>query len=828
MKLWYEKPADEWKTQALPIGNGNLGGMIFGGTDRERIQLNEITLWAGGPKSSPEYNGGNAEGAFQHIEKVREALFAGDYEKATEISKKLLGNQIGYNGYQDLGSLYIDFAGDAKTSSPMDYRRELDLSDGVQRVFYTNNGVKFQREYFCSSPDKLMAIHLTAEQKDKLEFRLSLELNTSDAGNTPGNYPVPSKNFDIWVENDTIFCQGKESSSQMAFAVQMKVIAPEAVVIAEDRSLHIKKAKEATILVAAKTNYDLREATNINGVEDFRTECGDYLANDDPNGEGAMRQVTTWIESGTMSGYAELRKRHQEDYKKLFDRVKIVLGSDDSKYTGIPTDKLLEKYKSGNINRYLETLLFQYGRYLLISSSRDAQLPANLQGLWNDSNQPAWMGDYHFDVNLEMNYWPAFVTNLAETAEPLVTYVDSLRKPGNVTAREVFGVQEGWLVNAQTNIFGLTGTNAAKLAWGFQPGCAAWICNNLWDYYLFTQDIQVLQRIYPIIKEAALFWKGWLVEDPRTQQRDEMGNLVSGTGELVAAPSLSPEQTEVTVSIGASYDMMLSYMLFENVMEAAKILDTDAGLCAELSDMMTRMQPIQIGESGQIKEFREETTVESMPGAEKGHRHMSQMMALHPGNMITQETSEWMKAAIVSLNARGEGNGNGTGGWSMAQKGNLWARTGNGERALHFLQKLIIGGGIYSNLFDQVSGYFQIDGNLGYTAGVAEMLLQSHAGYIEPLAALPPEWKDGSYQGLVARGNFETDAVWTEGKLERFTIRSGSGKECVVRYPGISNAVMTMQGKNISYEIMDDNTISFATEKGFEYVIICGFNKNFE
>lgn len=816
MKLWYTSPAESWEREALPIGNGNMGGMVFGGTETEQVQINEITLWAGGPNAGPDYNGGNKVGGRTYLPEIREKLFAGDYSGAMALSQNLLGNQIGYNGYQNLGSIYLDFRGQCRTDAPQDYRRELDMEGSVQHVRYTANGIRMGRDYFCSHPGNVMVMRLTADRG--LSFRLRLEPDTTCANQgipAMGNYPLLSKSFTIAAERDAIICLGEETSSLMKFAVELKVVAPGAkiTVCPDGQSLDVESGGEVMILMSAGTNFDLSEGKNIRKIADFHTADGDYLDNRDPDGSAVLRRVRDRVAAAAGKSYDELLAIHQADYRNLYSRSDIRLG--DGQEEDCPTDELLRRYRNGRKSRYLESLVFHYGKYLLISSSRDS-LPANLQGLWNNSNNPPWEGDYHLDINLQMNYWPAFVTNLAETADPLINLVDSLRGPGSITAREVYGVEQGWAVGVQDNVFGLTGTNGCELAWCLLPACGAWICDNLWDNYRFTEDPAVLERVYPILKEAAQFWQGWLVEDPRTRK-----NGVPGTGELVTAPSLSPEQTNVTVGIGSSFDMQMAYMLFADVLSAAEAMSrlrgepVDPEFCGDIAEKMTRINPILIGQSGQIKEFREETSCDSFPGSEREHRHLSHLMALHPGELITDDTPRWMDAAIVALRNRGQG---GIGGWSAVVRSLLWARTGNARKAMDFLYRLVVGGGLYPNLFDQI-GVFQIDGNLGYTAAVAEMLLQSHGGCLRPLAALPEEWERGAFRGLRARGNFETDAVWSGGQLETLTVRSGSGNRCVLRYPCIRGAKITCCGQDVKADTVDKNTVAFDTVPGAEYVV---------
>lgn len=793
MRTWYDEPAKSWERDCLPIGNGNLGGMIYGNTERERIQVNEITLWSKGNN----YQGGNVEGAWKNLKPIQDEMFSRLDNNFSGINVNgILGNESGCGAYQSLGDIYFDFDGEARTENPKNYVRELDLDDGFVRVSYENKGVQFTREYMASYPGNVMAFRLTSSKEDALSFKL--DYNQGD-----GRTAVIDK-----AEENSIIYQGKVNAGGMAFATKLKVVAPDAdVTCNSDATISVSNGEDVLILMSAGTNYDITESKNINNISDFYTADGDYLDNDDPNGNIVMSEVTARVNDAAEKGYAELVKAHMEDYQGIMGRVDLDLG--DEEKAAMPTDDLLDAYKKERSN-YAETVLFQMGRYLLLSSSRDS-LPANLQGIWNDSNSPGWNSDYHFNVNLQMNYWPAFVTDMSETAMPLVNYMDSLRNPGNVTAREHFGVEDGWVVNTEANPFGKTAPGSA-FSWGFTPGSGAWTCQNLWDYYEFTGNPEVLEKIYPILKEGAEFWLGYMVEDPRTRIEG-----VEGTGELVTAPGGSSEHGPV--GVGTTYDMSLAYMEMQNTAKAAKILGVDEELQTQIQGALSRMKPFWIGTDGQLKEWREETGYSSMPGTERLHRHLSHLLGLHPGNLITKEGSEFSEyydAAVRALELRDDGSS--AVGWSMAQKGNIFARVGDGEKALHHMN-LLLTEGLGDNLLDVYvhpswGDIFQVEANMGYTAGVAEMLLQSHQGFIEPLPALPKAWADGSYTGLVARGNYKTDAVWHDSHLEKFVVRSTNGGECIVRYPNISKA--TLSGG--TFTVIDVDTVKIDTVKGGEYV----------
>ena len=525
-----------------------------------------------------------------------------------------------------------------------------------------------------------------------------------------------------------------------------------------DNDIRVEGAQSVIVLLTMGTDYE-------NVWPDYK-------------GEDPLPEVKQRIEDATAKGYEQLKAEHVADYEALFGTVDVDLGQFDN---AVPTNELLRNYqdafKKGNITdaqyRELEVLAFQFGRYALIASSRDGSLPANLQGVWNDNNSPMWSSDYHLNVNLEMNYWSAMVTNMADTMLPLIDYVDSLRAPGRVTAREYLGIEDGgWVANCSNNPFGYTSPHDAY-EYALNPASSAWLCNNIYDYYLFTGDEEMLrEKIYPIMREAAEALSKLLVEDPRD-------------GSLVVAPSFSSEHGPVTV--GTTYEQSLTYQLFEDVIESSAAAgETDMEFINTLAEQKERLDPIRIGERGQIKEWREEDVVEIEDltnSADYGgpHRHTSHLLGLYPLSMITAETPDEFAAAKVSLEERG----NASTGWSRAMKMNEWARLFDGKNAMECYSGILAERTI-SNLFD-THPPLQIDGTLGLTAGVAEMLLQSHAGYVQPIPALPDEWASGSYSGLMARGNFEVGASWDEDSLTEMTVLSNNGNELKIRYNEIAD-----------------------------------------
>ncbi len=582
------------------------------------------------------------------------------------------------------------------------------------------------------------------------------------------------------VENNTLILSGAIEDNGMKYESQIKVINNGGSIQDKEDRISVENADEITIIMSAGTDY----------VNEYPTYKGE-----DPHSA-----VTERINNAVNLGYNELKSRHIEDYKNLFDRVNLNLGE---LKLDKPTDEMLNEYKTNQSNS-LETLFFQYGRYLLISSSREGSLPANLQGVWNNSNNPPWSSDYHFNVNIQMNYWPAEVANLSETAIPLVEYVESLREPGRKTAEMHCGIEgamenkNGWTVNTMNNPFGFTAMGW-EFDWGWAPTSNAWISQNLWEHYKFTDDKDYLrENIYPIMKEAAQFWTQFLVEYTHSD----------GKTYLVSSPSYSPEHGPRTV--GTTFDQELIWQLFTDTIKASETLGIDEEFRAELENKRERLLKPQIGKHGQVQEWKDD-----IDDPNNNHRHISHLVGLYPGTQINQkDTPELYEAAKVTMNHRGDG---GTG-WSKANKINLWARLLDGDRAHRLLENQLTTSTL-ENLFD-THPPFQIDGNMGAVSGMAEMLVQSHLGTINPLPALPTAWEDGSFDGLKARGNFEISANWNNNSLNLLKIKSGSGNDCYLEYPGITEAIITdANGNKITPEVVSENVVKFQTEVNGEYKV---------
>ena len=796
-----------WEDYGLAMGNGGIGGSVFGGVQRERINLNEKSLWSGGPSQSrPDYNGGNIADKGQNgkiFRQVQQLFNEGKIDEAIALCDVyLVGTKTGYGYYLNYGDMNFEF--DYADAEYSNYQKTLDLRTGVITVEYDVNGVHYVRETFTSYPDNVIVTNIKTTG-GKLGFNLAIAPDNEVGSDTvSGNKNTDyTRTWTTTVEDATISINGTLDDNGLQFASHSKVIS-DGTVTENTADLSVSGATEATVITSIATDY--KNVYPAYRTEESMTEVSD--------------RVLGYVTRATARGYDSLKERHIADYDEIFSRVDFVLTNEVPEMT---TEALIDAYNDGSATlaekNYLEMLMFQFGRYVSIEGSRETPkddpsrltLPTNLQGMWVGANNSAWHSDYHFNINLQMNYWPAYVTNMAETAEPLVDYIEGIRIPGRITAAIYAGIEStqenpenGFMVHTQNTPYGYT-CPGYTFSWGWSTSAVAWILQNCWEHYEYTGDIDYMrEKIYPMLKETSIFYDQYLTEDK--------------DGYLVSSPAYSPEHGPYTA--GNTYEHALIWQLYEDTITAAELLGVDKELTEKWKSNQSRLKgPIEIGDDGQIKEWYEETTFGSTDGFQARHRHLSNLIGLFPGDYISTETPELFEAAKVSLEERGDASTGwaSSSGWSITWRALCWARLGDGERAYDLLDYAV--GDTLPNLYSSYPP-FQIDGVYGYSAAVAEMLIQSNAGYINLLPAISDEWADGSVKGLVARGNFEVDMKWSDKKLTAASVHSNLGGKAVVGYDNIAFAKVTdSKGNEIKVTPVSLDRISFETEKGESYTI---------
>lgn len=776
--LWYTHPADKWEN-AMPVGNGRLGAMVFGRTDEEQIQLNEDTYWSGGPYSTV------VKGSYKALPEVQKLIFAGEYQKAhTLFGRSLMGYPVEQQKYQALANLVIKFPSKEKVS---DYRHQLDLDTAIATTTYEKGGARYVREVFVSPVDQVIVVRLTSDKPGTISFTAQLRgyRNTAHSNYATDYFRMDSDGGDgLRLSGKSADYMGVEG--KLRYQVRLRALPTGGSVKTTDDELIVRNADSVTLLISAATNF---------------VSYKDVSA--DPNA-----RVEAAIKAAAAKPFDSLKSAHVKEHQRLFRRVDLNLPATAN--SQLPTDERLKSFDGSN-DPALAALLFQFGRYLLISSSRPGTQPANLQGIWNKDMNPMWDSKYTTNINTQMNYWPAEVGNLSECAEPLFTMIRELSDQGSEVAREHYGAH-GWVHHQNTDLWRVAAPMDGP-SWGTFTTGGGWLATHLWEHYLYTGDEEFLKKYYPVLKGSAEFFLDFLIKHPKY-------------GWMVTAPSTSPEnfpaipsavkffdeltmfETTTSICAGSTIDMQILRDLFEDVEQAADVLGIDPDFRKKVREMQVKLAPMQVGKKGNLQEW-----LEDWDETEKSHRHISGLWGLFPGNQISiRQTPKLAEASKVVLEQRGlEGNG-----WSSAWKAACWARLGNGRKALENID-YAIHNYTFNSLFSICSKAMQVDGSFGMSAVIAEMILQSHENELNLLPALPESWKTGEVRGLCARGGFEVGMRWKDGRLKTATILSRIGNPCRVR-SAVALQVRS-QGRTIQVSQPEKGVVEFKTTVGATYTL---------